>query len=77
MSVGYLAKCARKRRHPTQGDAEKQRHGLIKIGVWRADRSNTYWCNVCGHWHAGRMNGTPRGRNRTTAKNTPRHLDCQ
>ena len=77
MSVGYLAKCARKRQHLTQELAERQRASLIKAGVWRPASSNTYWCNVCGHWHAGRMNGTPRGKNRTTARNTPRHLDTQ
>lgn len=77
MSVGYMAKCARKRRHETQELAEKHRQALIKAGVWRAATSNTYFCNNCGGYHAGRMGGTPRGKNRTTAKNARRHLDTQ
>jgi rubrerythrin len=77
MSVGYLAKCARKRRHATQALAEKQRQGLIRAGKWRGDNSNTYWCNQCGHWHAGHLNGSPRGQGKRPAKNTPRHLASQ
>lgn len=77
MSVGYLAKCARKRRHQTQEDAEKQRRRMIHAGLWRAGNSNTYFCNQCGCWHAGGLRGTPRGKGRRTAKNTPRHLATQ
>lgn len=77
MSAGYLAKCARKKRHPTQADAEDHRQRLVDIGRWRAASSNTYFCNVCGHWHAGRTNGSPRGKGRKRAKNTPRYLDTQ
>lgn len=78
MSAGYLAKCGRKKRHPTQASAEDQRMSLIRAGVWKPDRSNTYWCNQCGHWHAGGIKGrAPRGRGRQIAKRTPRHLDSQ
>lgn len=77
MSVGYLAKCGRKIRHPTQVDAERQRRSLIRSGMWKAGSSNTYFCNQCGAWHAGRMKGSPRGRGRKTAKNTPRFLASQ
>lgn len=78
MSAGYLAKCARKKRHPTQAEAEKQRQGLIRSAGWKAANSNTYFCNQCGHWHAGRMKrGIPRGKGHKTAKNTPRFLASQ
>ena len=77
MSAGYLAKCARKKRHPTQAEAEKQRAGLIGAGLWKAATSNTYFCSQCGHYHAGRMRGAPRGKGREMAKNTPRFLASQ
>jgi hypothetical protein len=77
MSAGYLAKCGRKKRHPTQGDAEEHRRKLIRIGIWQPSRSNTYFCNQCGSWHAGRTKNMPRGKGRKTAKNTPRFLESQ
>lgn len=77
MSAGYLAKCGRKKRHPNQDQAEDQRRAMISAGRWRADGSNTYWCNQCGSWHAGRVKGAPRGKGRKTAKNTPRFLASQ
>lgn len=78
MSAGYLAKCGRKKRHATQAAAEEQRQGLIASSGWSRSRSNTYWCNQCGHWHVGRIKGrAPRGKGRQGAKNTPRFLDSQ
>jgi len=77
MSAGYLGKCGRKRRHETQEEAEKQRQRMISSGAWQARTSNTYPCNVCGGYHAGRVGWANRGKNRTTAKNRPRHLDTQ
>lgn len=81
MSVGYMAKCSSrgkpKKQHTTQASAEEQRRGLIKAGIWRADRTNTYFCNQCGHWHAGRLGRSNRGKGKRTAKNTPRHLASQ
>ena len=82
MSRGYMAKCTSskgvpKKRHETQAEAEKQRQGLIGAGIWRADRTNTYFCSQCGHWHAGRLGRSNRGKGRQTAKNTPRFLASQ
>lgn len=77
MSAGYLAKCARKKKHATQAEAEKHRQGLIKAGTWKSASSNTYFCNQCGGYHAGRVNGSPRGKGRKRAKNTPRYLATQ
>jgi hypothetical protein len=77
MSAGYLAKCGRKKRHPTQAEAEKQRQGLIGAGMWKAATSNTYFCSQCGCYHAGRIKGAPRGKGRQTAKNAPRFLASQ
>lgn len=64
MSVGYLAKCARKRRHKTQAEAEEHRMSLIRIGRWTVAGSNTYWCNQCGHFHAGSLGRSNRGKGR-------------
>lgn len=58
MSVGYMAKCAWKKQHVTQELAEAQRRHLVRIGKYRWSRSNTYLCNVCWHWHAGRIQGS-------------------
>lgn len=81
MSVGYLAKCSSrgkpKKQHPTQAEAEKQRESLIKAGIWRRGNTNTYFCNQCGHYHAGRVGRSNRGRSRKPAKNPPRHLATQ
>lgn len=77
MSAGYLAKCSRKVRHPSQAKAEEHRRYMIRVGMWRAGSSNTYPCNQCGCWHAGRMKGAPRGKGRKAAKNTPRFLASQ
>ena len=77
MSVGYLAKCARKKRHATQAEAEEARRAWIARGTWTAAGSNTYFCNQCGCWHSGRANGRNRGKARRTKKNTPRFLATQ
>lgn len=82
MSVGYLAKCSSrgkpKKSHPTQDGAEGQRWGLIKAGIWRPDKTNTYFCGQCGGWHAGTLGRANRGKGRrVSAKNTPRHLATQ
>ena len=61
MSVGYLAKCGRKRRHPDQDAAEQHRRELVARGVWTWRKSNTYDCNQCGCWHAGSTGATNRG----------------
>lgn len=63
MSAGYLRKCGSKIRHEDQAGAEGQRTGMIKAGKWTKGNSNTYWCNVCGHWHAG---GVKKGQRRGT-----------
>lgn len=82
MSAGYLAKCSSrgrpKKAHATQRLAEEQRWSLIKAGKWRADKTNTYFCNECGGWHAGSLGRANRGKGRkVAAKNTPRHLATQ
>lgn len=81
MSAGYLAKCSSrgkpKKRHPTQDEADEQRQNLIRAGIWRPANSNTYFCNQCGSWHAGRLGRSNRGKGRKTAKNTPRFLASQ
>lgn len=64
MSVGYMAKCGRKKRHETQAEAEKQRWGLIRLGAWQVATSNTYECNQCGGFHAGRIGSVHRGKGR-------------
>lgn len=61
MSVGYLAKCGRKKRHPDQDKAEERRAELVARGVWRWNKSNTYRCNQCDSWHAGSTGHSPRG----------------
>lgn len=82
MSVGYLAKCSNgfvpKRPFPTQQGAEALRWSLIRRGKWRAGNTNTYFCNECGGWHAGRLGRGNRGKGRkVSAKNTPRFLATQ
>jgi hypothetical protein len=82
MSRGYLAKCSSrnkpKKSYPTQTEAEAQRWSLINAGIWRADKTNTYFCSQCGGWHAGTMGRSNRGKGRkVTAKNTPRFLATQ
>jgi rubrerythrin len=62
MSAGYLAKCARKKRHETRAEAEEHRAELVRLGKWRMTNSNTYRCNQCGCWHAGSIRRAPRGR---------------
>jgi hypothetical protein len=64
MSVGYLAKCARKRRHRTRGEAEAHRMSMVRIGRWTVAGSNTYFCNQCGHFHAGGLGRSNRGKGR-------------
>lgn len=59
-----MAKCARKKRHETQALAEAQRWGLISAGKWQPGTSNTYRCNQCGGFHAGRMGSSNRGKSR-------------
>ncbi len=58
MAAGYLAKCAGKRQHETQEQAEGQRTHLVRIGKYTMAGSNTYECNVCGHWHVGGVRGS-------------------
>lgn len=82
MSVGYLKKCSSqgrpKKQHRTQAEAEEQRANLVKIGRWTWGNSNTYWCNQCGFWHAGKLGRANRGKGRKqTAKHTPRFLATQ
>lgn len=62
MSAGYLRKCAGKRRHATKQEAEAHRRQMVSSGRWRMDRSNTYRCNQCGGFHAGRIGTRNRGR---------------
>jgi rubrerythrin len=81
MSVGYLKKCSSngkpKKRYDTQAEAEKQRSGLIRMGVWKVGNSNTYFCNQCGGYHAGKLGRSNRGGGRKIAKNPPRFLASQ
>ncbi len=67
MAAGYLAKCAGKRQHETQAQAEHHRAHLVRIGKYTMTGSNTYECNVCRHWHVGRAAGN---KNRGRAKGT-------
>jgi hypothetical protein len=66
MSAGYLAKCATKRRHATQALAEDHRRAMVRMGRWTTAGSNTYFCNQCGSFHAGRMGASNRGKGRKT-----------
>jgi hypothetical protein len=82
MSVGYLKKCTSngkpKAKFLTQAAAEAFRTSLVKLGRWTYGGSNTYWCNQCGFYHAGKLGRANRGKGRkVAAKNRPRHLDCQ
>lgn len=82
MSVGYLKKCSSggrpKTQHLTQAEAEAQRRGLIAAKKWTWGNSNTYWCNQCGFYHAGKLGAANRGKGRkVAAKNIPRHLATQ
>ena len=81
MSVGYLKKCTSrgkpKQRHETQAEAEKQRSSMVAAGLWTRAGSNTYFCNQCGCFHAGKLGRNNRGKGRKQAKNTPRHLASQ
>lgn len=82
MSVGYLKKCSNgrtpKQRFKTQQLAEGFRKSMIAVRKWTDGGSNTYWCNVCGLYHAGALGKANRGRGRkVAAKNRPRHLDSQ
>jgi hypothetical protein len=81
MSIGYLKKCSDgtqpKKRFGSRAQAEDFRRAMIGSGRWTANGSNTYSCNVCGQYHAGRLGRVNRGGGRQTAKNKPRHLDCQ
>lgn len=63
MSVGYMAKCGRKKRHETMQGAENQRSRMIRAGKWRPATSNAYPCNFCGGFHAGRKGSAYRGKN--------------
>lgn len=82
MSRGYMKKCSTglrpKRQHPTQSAAEGQRRSLVAQGVWTMAGSNTYFCNQCGWYHAGKLGRGNRGKGRAVAaKNRPRHLATQ
>lgn len=82
MSRGYLAKCSSrgrpKKSHPTQAEAEAHRRGMIAAGLWTVAGSNTYPCNQCGGYHAGRIGWANRGKGRkASSKNRLKHLDTQ
>jgi predicted RNA-binding Zn-ribbon protein involved in translation (DUF1610 family) len=82
MSRGYLKKCSTglvpKIQHATQAAAEGQRSGMIAAGRWTRGNSNTYFCNQCGWYHAGKLGRSNRGKGRkVAAKNLPRHLATQ
>jgi rubrerythrin len=62
MSAGYLRKCARKAQHETKNQAEDARRSMVRVGKWTLNGSNTYRCNQCGHWHAGRVGTRFRGK---------------
>ena len=64
MTAGFLAKCGLKRRYETQTLAEDQRTHMIKSGRWTKTGSNTYRCNACGGFHAGRLGAANRGKGR-------------
>lgn len=68
MSAGYLAKCGTKIRHPERKGAEDQRSSLVAAGKWQWGTSNVYGCNVCGHYHAGRIGRGNRGNGKGRAK---------
>lgn len=82
MSVGYLKKCSSngrpKDQFKTQTEAEARRASLVHAGRWTWGNSNTYWCNQCGFFHAGKLGRANRGKGRkVAAKNIPRHLASQ
>jgi hypothetical protein len=82
MSAGYMKKCANRNgtpkiAHRTQTEAEGQRTSMIQAGIWTKGSSNTYFCNQCGGYHAGKLGRSNRGGGRRPAKNAPRHLDSQ
>ncbi len=62
MSAGYLRKCATKIQHATKQAAEAHRRQMVRSGRWRLDQTNTYWCNQCGSFHAGRIGSSNRGK---------------
>lgn len=64
MSAGYMAKCGLKKHHATQAEAEAHRTRLIRMRKYTRANSNTYWCNVCGGFHAGRLGKPNRGKGR-------------
>ena len=64
MTAGFMAKCGRKKRYETQAEAEVARERFIRNRQWRRATSNTYWCNACGGFHAGRMGSRNRGKGR-------------
>lgn len=67
-----------KKQHPNREEAEKQRRSLIEIGVWTWSGSNTYACNCCGFFHAGRVGSVNRGGGRKgRAKNLRPTLHTQ
>ena len=75
MSVGYMAKCTRKKRYVTLQEAQSQRDKMIRQGRWRREATNVYPCNYCGGFHAGRLGALNRGKNRKVKAS--RILDTQ
>jgi hypothetical protein len=76
MTVGFMAKCSSrgrpKKRHANEAEAEAHRRKLVRMGVWRMNKSNTYLCNACGHWHAGSTGSANRGGAKGHRKNRKR-----
>jgi hypothetical protein len=57
-----MAKCGRKGRYTTKQAAERFRASMVARGLWNLPTSNTYRCNYCGGFHAGRVGRVNRGR---------------
>lgn len=62
MSAGYLRKCAGKTRYSTKAGAEAHRKHMVRSGIWRLDRTNSYRCGQCGGFHDGHIGKRNRGK---------------
>jgi hypothetical protein len=72
MSIGYLKKCSTglrpKQQFADRAAAESFRISMVVRRMWRLQDTNTYPCNQCQKWHAGRMGSNNRGSGRGPTK---------
>ncbi len=82
MSAGYMKKHFDSQGKPKQSFASRKaaesfRTSMITAGRWRAEATNTYHCNWCGNYHAGRLGRVSRGGGRTPRKAAPTWFPTQ